>query len=64
MLGAYGTALATDFNGFGSVEFVAVEDMPWPSMFEVQSDQAEDDQSTVINFARARRRRPRLKRRA
>jgi len=64
MLGAYGTALATDFNGFGTIERVAVEDMPWPSMFEAQPDLAEDDGATVINFARARRRRPRLKRRA
>jgi ornithine decarboxylase len=65
MLGAYGTALATDFNGFGSVEYVTVEDMPWPSMFEVQSDAADDDsEATVISFARARRRRPKLRRRA
>jgi ornithine decarboxylase len=33
-------------------------------MFEAQPDLAEDDGATVINFARARRRRPRLKRRA
>ena len=64
MLGAYGTALATDFNGFGTVERVTVEDMPWPSMFEVQPDKADDTESTVISFARARRRRPRLRRRA
>ena len=64
MLGAYGTALATDFNGFGAVERVTVEDMPWPSMFEAQPDQADDSESTVISFARARRRRPRLRRRA
>jgi len=65
MLGAYGTALATDFNGFGAVEYVTVEDMPWPSMFEVQTDTADDDsEATVISFARARRRRPKLRRRA
>lgn len=64
MLGAYGTALATDFNGFGTVEFVVVEDMPWPSMFVAQPDQADDSDATVISFARARRRRPRLRRRA
>ena len=64
MLGAYGTALATDFNGFGAIERVVVEDRPWPSMFEAQPDQADDDEAKVINFARARRRRPRLRRRA
>lgn len=64
MLGAYGTALATNFNGFGSVEYVAVEDMPWPSMFVAQPDQAEDTDATVISLARARRRRPKLRRRA
>lgn len=65
MLGAYGTALATDFNGFGSVEYVTVEDMPWPSMFVAQpDDKADDSDATVISFARARRRRPKLRRRA
>ena len=64
MLCAYGTALATDFNGFGAVESVSVEDMPWPSMFEAQPDLADGDDAKVISFARARRRRPRLKRRA
>ncbi|MHA6287532.1 type III PLP-dependent enzyme [Maricaulis sp. CAU 1757] len=66
MLGAYGTALATDFNGFGAIERVMVEDMPWPSMFEAQAQpvQADDEGAEVINFARARRRRPKLRRRA
>lgn len=64
MLGAYGTALATNFNGFGAIEYVTVEDMPWPSMFEVQPDKADNSEATVISFARARRRRPKLRRRA
>lgn len=33
MLGAYGSALATGFNGFGACEFAMVRDDPWPSLF-------------------------------
>jgi len=33
MLGAYGTAMATSFNGFGRTETVMVSDFPWSSMF-------------------------------
>ena len=33
MLGAYGVAMATRFNGFGEVETVTVEDAPMASMF-------------------------------
>jgi len=33
MLGAYGVAMATRFNGFGDVETVMVEDAPMASMF-------------------------------
>jgi len=33
MLGAYGVAMRTDFNGFGAVETVEVEDAPMASMF-------------------------------
>ena len=33
MLGAYGVAMTTRFNGFGDVETVAVEDAPMASMF-------------------------------
>ncbi len=33
MLGAYGVAMATRFNGFGDVETVAVRDAPMASMF-------------------------------
>ena len=65
MLGAYGTALATNFNGFGAIDRVTVEDMPWPSMFDVQPDRhTGEDDATIIPFARARRRRPKLRRRA
>lgn len=63
MLGAYGTAIASDFNGFGSTELAMVADAPWPSMFDQQPDRASGE-DTVINLARARRRRPKLRRRA
>ncbi|MES2033981.1 MAG: type III PLP-dependent enzyme [Pseudomonadota bacterium] len=33
MLGAYGVAMRTDFNGFGAVETVEVDDAPMASMF-------------------------------
>ena len=64
MLGAYGTAIASNFNGFGSTEMVEVADSPWPSMFDQQPDYARGEDTTVINLARARRRRPKLRRRA
>tara|TARA_R110002051_G_scaffold259449_5_gene319125 strand:- start:207382 stop:208494 length:1113 start_codon:yes stop_codon:yes gene_type:complete len=64
MLGAYGTAIASNFNGFGTTEMAMVADAPWPSMFDQQPDRATGEESTVINLARARRRRPKLRRRA
>jgi ornithine decarboxylase len=33
MLGAYGVAMATRFNGFGETETIKVEDAPWTSMY-------------------------------
>jgi ornithine decarboxylase len=33
MLGAYGVAMQTRFNGFGETETVRVEDAPWTSMY-------------------------------
>ena len=33
MLGAYGVAMQTRFNGFGETEDVAVRDLPWTSMY-------------------------------
>ena len=35
MLGAYGVAMQTRFNGFGETENIAVEDQPWTSMYSV-----------------------------
>lgn len=64
MLGAYGTALSTRFNGFGETETVCVADSPWPSLYDTAPDTTDNTGATVINLSRARRRRPRLTRRA
>lgn len=32
-VGAYGVAMASQFNGFGKTEFAVVRDDPWPSMY-------------------------------
>lgn len=37
MLGAYGTSLATGFNGFGQYDYVTVEDQPFASMFDTST---------------------------
>lgn len=65
MLGAYGAAMATRFNGFGDVQTCAVEDDPWTSLYtpaapakapaETAIPAAAADR--VIPFARAQRRR-------
>lgn len=34
MLGAYGAAMASRFNGFGETDAAIVEDWPWPSLFD------------------------------
>ena len=33
MLGAYGVAMQTRFNGFGETETIGVEDLPWTTMY-------------------------------
>jgi ornithine decarboxylase len=33
MLGAYGVAMQTRFNGFGDTETIQVRDQPWTSMY-------------------------------
>jgi ornithine decarboxylase len=40
MLGAYGVAMQTQFNGFGDTETIAVEDLPWTSMYAVVEKRA------------------------
>ena len=40
MLGAYGVAMQTRFNGFGDTETISVEDQPWTSMYAVVEKRA------------------------
>lgn len=59
MLGAYGVAMNTRFNGFGDVETVEVDDAPMASMFglaprSIAARRLETD--TVVKFARPKRR--------
>jgi ornithine decarboxylase len=57
MLGAYGVAMATRFNGFGDVETVAVEDAPMASMFGLAPRSIPSprvDTGSVIKLTRAR----------
>ncbi|HVY90856.1 MAG TPA: type III PLP-dependent enzyme [Hyphomonadaceae bacterium] len=35
MLGAYGIAMQTRFNGFGETETIGVEDLPWTTMYSL-----------------------------
>lgn len=63
MLGAYGTAMATRFNGFGDVETCQVDDFPWASLYTgsaaeaVATLPATGAEERVVPFARAQRRR-------
>jgi len=54
MLGAYGVAMSTNFNGFGEAEIVEVKDAPMASMFglagriiRLPRDEREDDRKVV-----------------
>ncbi len=38
MLGAYGVAMATRFNGFGETETVIAQDSPWPTLFGAEAE--------------------------
>ena len=53
MLGAYGVAMQTGFNGFGATSDVAVRDMPWGSVFEPLAAPAPTP--TIIPFPRRKR---------
>jgi len=59
MLGAYGVAMATKFNGFGDTVTVETTDAPWPSMFEAPQEAAVE-QPGVVRLA-DRKRKPRRK---
>jgi len=52
MLGAYGVAMATRFNGFGETETVRAADAPWATLFDSRPVQA-----PVIRLDKAKRRR-------
>ncbi|MEZ5937227.1 MAG: type III PLP-dependent enzyme [Hyphomonadaceae bacterium] len=51
MLGAYGVAMQTRFNGYGETETMKVEDAPWTSMYGEIIPPA----SNVVRFPRKRR---------
>ena len=57
MMGAYGVAMATRFNGFGEVETAAVDDAPMASLFglaprSIPTPRAEGE--TVVGLSRPR----------
>ncbi|MBL8549608.1 MAG: type III PLP-dependent enzyme [Hyphomonadaceae bacterium] len=60
MLGAYGVAMGTRFNGFGETELVVSKDAPFPSMFEERPESKESaaEQANVVDLSK-RQRRPR-----
>ncbi|WP_304171323.1 type III PLP-dependent enzyme [Phenylobacterium aquaticum] len=62
MLGAYGVAMTTRFNGFGDVETVQVDDAPMASMFglakrSIASPKAENQNVVKLSRARGKKRR-------
>jgi len=65
MLGAYGTSMATRFNGFGDVETVTVGDFPWASLYTDAARQTRPETGgRVVPFARGlHRRRTRMMKR-
>ena len=57
MLGAYGTAMATRFNGYGEAEVARVEDAPMASMFglarrSIPLPRTEEEARKVVRFSR------------
>jgi ornithine decarboxylase len=59
MLGAYGVAMNTRFNGFGDAESVAVEDAPMASMYglagrviRVPREQHQEEERKVVRLSR------------
>jgi ornithine decarboxylase len=63
MLGAYGVAMTTRFNGFGETEMVEVTDAPMASMFGLarRSIPAPKPQSNVVRLSRPKGRKRRRK---
>ena len=56
MLGAYGSALATGFNGFGQYELAEMRDFPWASLYDRMPETEPVAGASVISLTRARRR--------
>ena len=57
MLGAYGVAMNTRFNGYGAVDTVVVEDAPMASMYGLAPRSIptpRNDNETVIKLSRPR----------
>jgi ornithine decarboxylase len=60
MLGAYGTAMSTGFNGFGDHETVQVEDAPMASMYGLAPRAiplprlAQEEERKVVRFSRVK----------
>ncbi|WP_420430922.1 type III PLP-dependent enzyme [Hyphobacterium sp.] len=63
MLGAYGEAMATRFNGFGEYEIAEIRDFPWQSLYVSNPQQVEAESADIVAFPRTRRRRERMRRR-
>ncbi len=64
MLGAYGVAMATRFNGFGELETAQVEDPPMASMFGLAPrsiPSTKPETGSVVRLSRAKGRRRRRK---
>ena len=64
MLGAYGVALATRFNGYGDIDAAIVEDAPMASMYGlaprvIATPKTEAAPANVVKFSRARGRKKR-----
>jgi ornithine decarboxylase len=57
MMGAYGTAMATRFNGFGETETVMVDEAPMASMYGLARRSIptpRPETGAVVRFSRAR----------
>ncbi|MEE2525536.1 type III PLP-dependent enzyme [Hyphobacterium sp. HN65] len=63
MLGAYGEAMATRFNGFGEYELAAMRDFPWQSLYVSNPQEQETGGAEIVAFPRTKRRRERMRRR-
>jgi ornithine decarboxylase len=62
MLGAYGVAMASRFNGFGETALAVTQDSPWESLFDASSQpDAADAQPGVVQLDAARAKQERRK---